>query len=84
MHTPGFEVKFQKDLKIAWVLLTLLLLAILMFKHCQVLHGKNISQGGLLFWFFPHFISNYSYFHLNRRNGKGTEAYSHDSCSSDL
>lgn len=54
----------------------------------QTLSGppwKNISKGGCCFFFFsPWFISNYSCFHLNIKNGKGTEAYSYDNCSSGL
>lgn len=34
-------LRLQEDLQIVWVLLALNLLAVLTFKHCQVLHGNN-------------------------------------------
>jgi len=70
---PGFPVRFQEDLETVWVLLALFVFAVLTVKHCQVLHGKNKPRRFNVFC-FP-FISNYSCFGLNIKNGKGSEVY---------
>lgn len=82
MLIPGCEVKFQQDLEIAWVLFTLLFYVLPCCLNIVRSSMEKYKLKGLLF--FSHFISSYSCFHLNIKNGKGTEDHSYDSCFSDL